>query len=345
MRGNTIVKSIMEVKPEEPIGIIVAQQCSAPAVQTSLSAFHQVGTSHTQKVSLGTEYSDYLRLQTKIEDSTSYIYPKQGYTVKQLYDEIQHVCLQDLVETYSIISSVYLEKYRKYHDVPYSISHAPRCLSLVLKKDKMFYYKINPVEVKYIIESNVYDVTVVPSPLKDHTIEIICSSDNAEKLLNLCQGLFDSTEKTNTSLRNLQLKGIANIWPENIVGDEYIKCRGCNIQAMFDHEMIDNTRSFSNNIKETYKYYGNIATRGMIKKHLKLMFNNDVDDKAMDILIGNMMYKGYPIPVTQEGTNLQNRSLVFKMTYEHFMEHAHDIPFIGVSPVVSVYDKIAVGKI
>ena len=337
-----MISNNMEIRPGEIIGLVVAQQCSAPAVQTSLSAFHQVGSG---RLGLGKEYSAYLRLQTSIDDSVTYVYPKDPNSIKEVMFELQNVCLKDLIESYTITSSRYFNRYKSYHPIPIDNVHLGRCLSLKLKKDKMYYYKIDPYQIKHVIESNVYDVVVVPSPLADCTIDILCSNDTAGKLSNLYQGLFQGTKEISTSLRNFQIKGLPNIWPKRIVNNEYIECRGCNIADLVKHPMIDIRRTFTNNIAETYKYYGSIITGKIIRKHLKILFKDDIDDKALKILVSNMLYKGYPIPVSQEGTDAQGRSLLFKMTYERFMDHVQTIPFIGESPVTSIYDKIAVGKI
>ena len=336
-------RNTMEVKPNEAIGIVVAQQCSAPAVQTSLSAFHQVGTSVGQKVNLGQEYSSYLRLQTSIESSTTYIYPKDPSLIKDLMFELQNVCLKDIIDEYFIGTSPYLNKFLELHEVK-AIGFRPgRCLTLKLKKDMMYHHKIDPYQIKYIIESNVCDTLVIPSPLARATIDILCPSDSEGKLSNMYQGLFQDVKGSTTALKNFQIKGIPNIWPIRIFEDKYIECKGCNVPDLVNHPMIDSYKSFTNNIKETFKFYGNIATRQIIKTHIKNLFKNDVDDKALDILIGNMMYKGYPMSVAQDGVQQQNRSLLFKMTYERFIDHVHDVPFVGYSPVGSIYDKLAIG--
>lgn len=335
----------MEVKPNSVIGIVVAQQCSAPAVQTSLSAFHQVGSSQTQKVSLGAEYSEYLRLKTSIDNSTTYIYPKEGIDINDLMFELQNVHLKDLIESYKIVASKNFTKFKEhYQDLNGDILNKT-CLQIALKKRELKYYKIDPYHIKYIIENNVHDVYVVISPIKECIIEILMIDKKPDDIHNLYYGLLENIKSNNTSLSNLQIKGIPNIWPLTIHKNGYIECRGCNIKATIEHENIDSRKTFTNNIKETYEYYGNIVTRKIIQKHLKTLFNSDIDDKSLAVLIGNMMYKGYPIPVSQDGTHIQGRSLLFKMTYERMMEYIKMIPQNGESPVASIYDKLAVAKI
>lgn len=324
----------MNLNKHEYIGMIVAQQCAAPAVQTSLSAFHQVGSNTQQK---SKSYSDYLRLKTSINESITYIYPKESVQVQDLMRKIENVTLNDLVESYSLRPSKYLLKYAQYHD---DISSETRnCLQLKLKQSVMCYHKFDPFDIKYIIESHIDDIVVIPSPLKDFTLEVVYKTSSHRNVVYLSQFFM------NESTSKIQIKGIPNIWPIQILDDKYIECRGCNIVEVNNHPLIDSYYSYTNNISENYKYYGCITTKKIIHKYLKDMFGNDIDSLALEILVCNMMYQGPPLPVSQDGTDKQGRSLLFKMTYERFGDHVRQIPYKGISNIESIYDKIAVGHV
>jgi hypothetical protein len=147
------------------------------------------------------------------------------------------------------------------------------------------------------------------------------------------------------STSKIQIKGISNIWPIQIIDNKYIECKGCNIPEVSNHPLIDSYHSYTNNISENYKYYGCTTTKKIIYKYLKDTFGSDIDSLALEILVSNMMYQGPPLPVSQDGTDKQGRSLLFKMTYERFGDHIRQIPYQSISPVQSIYDKIAVGHV
>lgn len=324
----------MELKKYEPIGMVVAQQCAAPAVQTSLSAFHQVGSNTQHR---GKSYSEYLRLNTSIEDSTTYIYPTKSIKIQDLMHNLENVTLKDLIESYSLRPSKYLARYAQYHN---DISSESRnCLQLKLKESVMYHHRFDPFDIKYIIECHMEDIVVIPSPLKNLTLEIVYQTSSHRNVVYLCQFFMES------STSSIQIKGIPNIWPIQIVNDKYIECKGCNIPEVVNHPLIDSCLSYTNNIRENYLYYGCITTKKIIHRYLKNLFGSDIDSLALEILVSNMMYQGPPLPVSQEGTDKQGRSLLFKMTYERFGEHVRQIPYQGISEIQSIYDKIAVGHV
>lgn len=337
----------MEYKPGIPIGHLIAQECSAPATQSALSAFHNVGSSATSEVQVSKIYSSYLCFKTKSSENYTYVYPKDPSRIKDLLMMIEEVYLKDLIVSCDVQPSEYQDLYlRYYHDINVESVQIQECISFKLDKAKLYNHRISLFYIKHVLESTIMDIVVIPSPTKDGIVEV-AHKDQKKSIELLFHGLLGEVfvSKNSTSIHNIQVKGVKNIRPQYI--DEKhgrIVCKGNNIHGLKYVGLVDMTRTYTSDIKATYRNYGIIATAEVIKLHLNTIFTSKINNEALDLLIRNMIYKGYPMPVSQQGTTQQGRSIMFRLCYEQLMYHLQTIPVGNEFPIKDCFDCLAVGK-
>lgn len=327
------------IKPNCNIGIIATQECASGAVQTSLSAFHQVGTSNADKMSLARIYSDYLRLNTTINDSITFVAVKKGESVEKIRSNLTQVYLKELVLSYKFIRPKFIDLYMQYHKE--HIEKPETCVSMKINKDLLEHHDLTLFDIKTVIESKCCNIVCVPSPDINSTIEIMYRDVNKD-INNIILGLYNETQISDSIIGNFLIKGIKNINPFEIAGD-YIYCSGCNVIELANFPGIDVSRTYTNNVKESYQYYGAIHTKKAMIAYLKFLIRDSINIEAIEIVINNMMSQGRPIPVTYAGTEQQKRSPLFLMTFERIFNTINNVPYIEKVEIKSIYDKIAVG--
>lgn len=321
------------------IGMIVAQACAASATQMSLSAFHSVGTNTSAKIGASNTYGNYLRMSGGVD--YTYVVPSNDTNVNDIVRMLSYVSLKDVISVMSVRLSSYLKRYNKYFpdDICSMVNSSRLCLSIKLDMSIMYRYRINMMSVKSAIERSVSDTYVVPSPYRDGTIEIFYKDKNKNPI-ELTYGLV-SIDCSPHKLTDIQIHGVNGLKYSH-TDNGIIVCTGHNISALRQFNGIDHTKTYTNNIMEMYRTYGIIATRTAMTRYLTSLLGSS---RALDILISNMTVYGYPIDVTHNSCNVNghNRSVLYKMCYEHtmrYLKHALDQPEQDSS---DVYDRIATG--
>jgi hypothetical protein len=266
------------------------------------------------------------------DDDITYVFPPNNSIMRKLVN----IKLKDIAYKYDIDHSTYSERYYKH----FNERIEGVCIRIHLKKDIMYRYRLNLFKIKYILESSINDIIVIPSPTI-HGILEVAYSDSQKNIALLAHGLLGVEPKD--SLSNVQIHGISNIVPLSLVENNYIVCKGSNINGIASVRGVDVNRTFTSNIMSTYHTYGIEITREVMKHHLKNMFGSSINMNALDILISNMLVYGRPISVSHRGVIEQDRSTLFRLSYEHFMEHLKAIPLKGEFELKDPYDMLAVG--
>ena len=150
-------------------------------------------------------------------------------------------------------------------------------------------------------------------------------------------------------LENVVIKGIKDITNvvmseistktkiENVIQDtkEWIlETDGTNLIDILALDYVDNTKTTSNDIIETYEIFGIEATRNILIEQLDEVFEEYINSRHIDLLVDMMTSRGYLISINSQGVNSEDIGPLAKCSFENTTKELINAGLFGK------YDKL-----
>jgi len=312
----------MQIDAGEAIGVVTAQSVGEPGTQMTMRTFHFVGISELN-VTLGLpriiEVLD-ARKSPKTPMMNIFIKAPHNKTFKsanKIADKIKQVSLEEVSTDFTL-------------DLV-NIQLAANLNVELCKKHGM-----KPEDVK---ESVVKQLKGFEVQLKGTTINIIGSKD--------IKKLYKLKEK----LRNMYVSGVPNITHTLSVqrdGEYIIQTYGTNLKKLLLLEEIDTTRTYSNDIFETFKIFGIEATRERIFQELNMVLEQEglnVDHRHIMLIADTMCASGELRGITRHGITSEKKSVLARASFEVPLKHLVEASLIGEEDkLTSVVENIMINQ-
>ncbi|MEM5836216.1 MAG: DNA-directed RNA polymerase subunit A'' [Candidatus Aenigmatarchaeota archaeon] len=323
-KKNKLVEKVKKIyirsmfEPGEAIGIIAAQSISEPATQMTMRTYHFAGSAGI-KVTYGLpRLVEIFDAKKELETPVMEIYLKKEFNnkdkAKELAESIIEKKISDVVKEVSINLSegnIEIE--------PYDL----RKLSKIIKTIKE---NIPEIKIKEKTKS------IVISPKDEADVKALQAL--REKILNLH---FEG------------IKGIKNAIVRREGEDWLINTLGSNLEEILMLDEVDETRTITNDIHETFKVLGIEAARNVIiKEAIKTLQEQGLDvDIRHILLVGDIMTStGRIQSIGRYGVAGSQTSILARAAFEETVKHLVRASIRNeVDEFKGIFENVMIGQV
>lgn len=217
-------------------------------------------------------------------------------TLKDISTNISVVLDKEDEEWYETFKLVYNDNFSKHK----------HCLSVKLKSEIIFKYRLNIKNIVDKIESEYDDIYCVFSPIENEQLDIFVDVSNIsfseDKLLFVTPENANEIYLEECVLPILEklvicgIPGITNIYYSHEINDKgvdewFVETDGSNFKKLLGHPIIDITRLQSNNVWDIYDTLGIEAAREfLIREYESIM--EGINSCHIKLLVEKMTYTG-----------------------------------------------------
>jgi len=324
------------IDPFEAAGITTAQSIGEPGTQMTMRTFHYAGVA-TVNVTQG--------LPRIIEIVDARKEPNTPTMTIRLADEAK----MDPDEARKIAASLEVTTTKNIADIETDV--AQRRLVLVLRNAALKQKNMTGEEVAdklsralrlYVepdSEKRPKRLTIIPGKKKEDDKDVIPSYT---ELLQL-----------EDKIRDLRLKGVpgikrANVQFEESTGEYYLSTIGSNLARVSDMEVIDRSKTYTNNITEIHEYLGIEAARQAIVNEMELTLDGaglEVDVRHLLLVADVMTSEGAVRAIGRHGVSGSKHSILARAAFEVTVNHLLQAGIIGEKDrLTGVAENIIVGQ-
>lgn len=356
--------------PSEMVGVIAAQSLGEPATQLTLNTFHLAGVSAASKAVRGVpRLNELLGVTRKIKAPIMKIYlqPEIGTDKKravQVMNEVRTIRFKDIIKASRIYfdpddfntnipeDKTFIDLYREFSVT--NIPTTPWLLRLEFDRAKMLDYGLDMISLHHILD-NFYD----------ERISVVFSDDNSDQLImrvKLTEEnmrdvdrddlLTDLKALEHNILENVVIRGIKNIERASIAEnksklynvttrcfEERSECvlytDGTNLKDIFSMDIVDASRTITNDVVEIYEVLGVEAARQMLYNEIVDVLDNiHVNYRHIALLVDVMTNKGTISSVNRHGINRGDIGPLAKCSFEETTDK------LIKAGIFAEYDKI-----
>ena len=150
-----------------------------------------------------------------------------------------------------------------------------------------------------------------------------------------------------------RLKGVpgikrANVQFEESTGEYYLSTIGSNLARVSDMEVIDRSKTYTNNITEIYEYLGIEAARQAIVNEMELTLDGaglEVDVRHLLLVADVMTSEGAVRAIGRHGVSGSKHSILARAAFEVTVNHLLQAGIIGEKDrLTGVAENIIVGQ-
>ncbi|MFH8119541.1 MAG: DNA-directed RNA polymerase subunit A'' [Candidatus Aenigmatarchaeota archaeon] len=280
-------------EPGEAIGIITAQSISEPATQMTMRTYHFAASAGI-KVTYGLpRLIEIFDAKKEIETPTMEIYLKKEFNNREKAREIAENIIEKKISNVAKKISIDLSEG--------SIEIEPEDLRKMGKIAKVIKDNLKDVKIREKTRS------IVVTPKEEADVKTLQAL--REKIMNLH---FEG------------IKGIKNAIVRREEDNWIINTLGSNLEEIFKLEEIDETRTTSNDIYETFKVLGIEAARNVIIREAVKTLNEqglDVDIRHI-LLVGDIMTcSGRIQSIGRYGIAGSQTSILARAAFEETVKH------------------------
>jgi DNA-directed RNA polymerase beta' subunit len=236
------------------------------------------------------------------------IFLKEGSSsIQELRETVGHnlVCLtlKDLAEEITVCIDKKEEGWYDTFKILYNdnFSKHKHCISVKLKSELLFKYKINMIDISRVIESQYDDIFCVFSDLDNNQLDIFIDTTDIkfseDKLLFVTEEnaneiyLEECVQPILEKLIIFGVSGIKNIYYTNENGEWYVETDGSNFQELLGHPIVKMEKLHSNNVWDIFENLGIEAAREfLIQEFLSIM--EGINICHVKLLVEKMTYSG-----------------------------------------------------
>lgn len=359
------------VQPGESVGILCAASIGEQHTQINLSSFHKAGQAEKSIVTGVPRIQELLNATKEPKSVASTIFFKDkissvGKLRKKLGNSLVSLNINDIISNisvqekkqdwYSVFKNVYPEEYQDIKN-KYLVSNS-KYISIEFNLYKLYEYKLDLQHIANNIKNNT-DCLCIPSPLSIGIIDVFVDIPRDEEDENVIIEFYDDREEeiffekiVIPELKKIYvcgIEGIKEIYYQK-KGDEWIvETNGSNIKELLNHPLIDNTRTYSNNVWDIYRTLGIEAVRQfMIEEYTELM--EGINRCHIELLVDRMTYLGTISSITRFTLRKEDIGPLSKSSFEEsldvFLKSAASgeyEPTIGVSASITCGKRANIG--
>jgi len=312
----------MQIDAGEAIGVVTAQSVGEPGTQMTMRTFHFVGVSELN-VTMGLpriiEILD-ARKCPKVPMMNIYLkapHNKTFNSANKIADKIKQVSLED-VST----------------DVTLDLVNIQLAANLNIELCKRHGMKLEDAKESIAKQLKGFEVKL------SGTAVTISGSKDIKKLYKLKE-----------KLRGMYVSGIPSISHALAVKrkEEYIiQTYGTNLKKVLPLDEVDITRTYSNDIFETFKILGIEATRERIFQELNMVIDREglnVDHRHIMLISDTMCASGELRGITRHGITSEKKSVLARASFEIPLRHLVEASLIGEEDeLTSVVENIMINQ-
>jgi DNA-directed RNA polymerase II subunit RPB1 len=375
--------------PGEMCGTVAAQCIGEPATQMTLNTFHYAGVS-SKNVTLGVpRLKEIINVAKNLKTPSLTVFLREPYSqdkelAKEIQSTLEHTTLGSVTKSIEIyydpdpentVVEEDLEFVRAYYEIPdEGVEYDPNRLSpwllrIELNRRAMLDKRLTMTDVSNIISSDFQS-----------DLRVICSDDNAEKLILRCRIISDGSKDdedgreeedmflkklAHTMLGEITLQGIEGITRVFMVQKKQIllnsngefdhknewvlETNGINLAKVLSENNVDHKRVTSNSCVEIMEVLGIEATRMSLLKELRSVIEFDgsyVNYRHLSLLCDVMTAKGYMMAITRHGINRAETGVLMRCSFEETVEILMEAAAMGeIDPCNGVAENIILGQI
>lgn len=327
------------IDPGEPIGLLSASSLGEPATQLNLNSFHQTGIQSRTNLATGIPMlKRIVELNKDYEKSNMIIYPtiNTKEAAKYIAEQIRYVNLSKFVNCVNFIyDGEYpsndgianaIDSYKKRIEeiVGFEIddgvqkTQCPWIVELEIRRKILYRRKMTLASLADIISSKLG---------KMYNVYWVDGDDAAVIHLQYKKSITYSVlyNKIMNKDLNINIMGVKNIDSAFVRFDEkeeqyVIDTNGSNLTEILIRDDVDETRTWSNSIADTFDVMGVHATRTLLFKLIKDIFPMYIDPRHFHLLVDIMLHKAIPLSANRFGVNRLNIGVLNKIIFETPME-------------------------
>ena len=303
------------ITPGEAVGTIVAQTIGERSTQLTMRTFHLAGVA---TVSLTQGFSRLKELVDAVKtpkNPYTFIYLKNPEKAKDLINEFEEKTIDDFCFV--------------------DLDMENRQIVITVKKE--YESEIILEEIKEYLEKNeVKDIKI-----KNNKI-IIATKDKIKASLKLTEKIRDILIRG--------IKGLKKVYLDKTDdGEAYLLAEGTNLIELLKHPEVDETRTYSNDIKEIENVFGIEAARNLLVEEINnVLLSNDmeVDMRHILLIADAMCFYGSVLAVGRQGLAGRKQSVLARAAFEESVKHILNAGIKGeIDPLKGVAENIIVGKV
>ena len=347
------------INPGEMVGIIAAQTMGEMTTQMTLNTFHLAGIGAGSLVITEgmPRIKEIINVSKNMKSKNMRIYLKQEHSdnknmAKRIQTELNFTELRDLLShseilydnTYGLTNKnediEFIKSYKEFStlfdiDVMDETDMSPWILRLIFDKESLMNRKITIQEVQERIKESYHS---------DDAIDCVYSDDSANDVVMRIRVKNDSKseylefiKEFEKQLIQLPLRGTQNIQRVEVSQSNIIKydadgsfqttkewtltTNGSNLLEILGHDMVDSTRTVTNDILEFYEIFGIEATREMIYRELfKVYSAKNANPRHVQLMADMMCYRGRLMQIDRHGMNKNSEiGPIAKASFEEVM--------------------------
>lgn len=369
-------------------GAIAGQSIGQPVTQSTLNSFHYSGVASARSMVMGVKkFLELLNATKNPSSSTCSIYYKNKEKCKTVAgirscmgNSLVSLNLHKLVERkethFQIHKDPQIDKRWWFSSYQSLYANTPEdeiifydySIRLYLSKEKLFKYRITPVEIarglKKKIEYN--DISIIASPLEEFVIDIFIDTRIVEEtdLGGECR-FPNNSNKIEVYLNNIvyenlkyvQVAGVENIeeiyYSKDKDGTWFIETDGSNFRDLIilptrnKGDGIEATKLRTNNMWEVFNTLGIEAARRFLNEEITNFIAFDgtyIDHHHVETLVDSMTFNGCITSVSRYGINRSVGPLA-KASFEESMENLLKAGIHGeVESTKGVSGSVIMGK-
>lgn len=144
------------------------------------------------------------------------------------------------------------------------------------------------------------------------------------------------------------IPNIIDIFPEKKDGEWVIETEGSNLGMLLSHDLVDKTRTISNNMWEIYNTLGIEAARNFLIEEFSAVVSSDgtyVNDSHIKLLVDTMTYSGTITSISRYGLKKENCGPLVKASFEESLENVTKAGLYGeIERIEGVSASVMLGK-
>lgn len=313
--------------PGESVGILSAESIGEPSTQMTLNTFHLAGVSEVNVTTGLPRIIEVLDGRKTIGTRSMEIYINDSSIGKNTETEDIKRFASQIRET----------SFRSFID-EIDINMSTFSLSIKLNSSKL---ESLGVEVKSIIK--LLDKAIKGYKFSEEEGVIIAKSSK--------EGNINSLYKLKDNIKGVYvygIKGITQVIPVKRDDGYVLLTSGSNLKAIFDLDFVDKTRTITNDIFETEKFFGIEAARQLVVDEINKVLDNQgipIDTRHILLVSDTMTSSGHILGINRYGIVKEKPSVLARASFETPIKHLISASITGESdPLNSVIENVMMNQ-
>ena len=359
------------IQPGESVGILCAQSIGEKQTQTTLDTFHRAGQSEKTMTSGVPRFQELINATKKPRIVNQKIYfNEECKTVEDLRRVVGHKIVGMTFKDISTFIDVKLNKKEEIWYEPYELLYGgefrkyEHCISIKLNMNKIFEFKIMLNEITNFIHREFDDLHCVFSPPHAAQLDIFVDCTNIdlpeERILFVDSNnaieiyLEECVQPVLEKLSFCGVPGITEVFyiregnewlvETNGINSRSINTRFINLKDLLSLDMIDSTRTISNNVWDIFDVLGIEAARQfLIEEFMSIL--EGINSCHPCLLVDRMTHTGSISSITRYTMKKDDSGPFGKASFEETMDNFLNAAARGeIEPTQGVSASIICGK-